>query len=150
MLFFSSQSILSAPLTVEEPVHPELSRGLLDSILSALSVAGQEVLSSAINGVASTGGNLISSAFGALNSVPGLNGHPINIQQGLNGRPINIQQDEELLDMFNALADEMYSEQPPIFTSEPIPNSQVISQDEMPIELVDEHDEHPVYIVVLE
>lgn len=107
--------------------------------MQGLTTTGQEIISSAMNGVTSTGGNLLNGAFGALNSIP-----------GINAQPVNIQQDEELLDVFRELVDQinldqLYLDQPNL-TTESIQTSNSISQDEIP---TDGEEVIPVYFVLL-
>lgn len=102
--------------------------------MQGLTTTGQEIISSAMNGVTSTVGNSLNGVFGALNSIP-----------GLNAQPVNIQQDEELLDVFSALVDQLNLDQSNL-TTEPIQTSNLISQDEMP---TDDEEVIPVYLLLL-
>lgn len=125
------------------PEHPEL-RGIIDWILSSFSrpivqgleTTGQELISSAINGVESTGEDILSSAFGAIDSIP-----------GLGAQSTNIQQNDELLDVLDALVQQINLDLPNVTNQ----NGQIVSQDEIPIDGVEDTiNKTDLYVVVLQ
>lgn len=87
----------------------------------------------------STGENILSSAFGPIDSIP-----------GLGSQSNNIQQNDDLLDVLDALVQQINVDLPDV-TTDPIQNGQIVSQDEIPIDGVEETiNETHLYLVVLQ
>ncbi|XP_037036371.1 uncharacterized protein LOC119074370 [Bradysia coprophila] len=136
-----AQSALCVPIPVEEPpVDPEL-RGFIDAILSALSQPIMDGLASTGVSAINSGGNLLSNLMAGLNSNPDV---ILNSNPELDSEQMIVQQDDQMLDVLDALLDQMILDQP-IGTTETINgNSERVSQDES-----DDVPGTPLYLVVL-
>ncbi len=147
------QSVLCVPVNVDEPsldpvnvdepsLDPQL-RGFIDFILSAVSrplaglaTTGDQVISTAINGVTSSGNELINNV---------LSGPNPNIIENDSPPMIVEQDDDQLLDVLDALVDQILLDQPIGTTEGIIPNEAMVSHDE-----IDESDDVPVYLLIVE
>lgn len=150
------QSIYSAPVDidvdVDEQINPQM-RGFLDSILAALvsgitstaqgAISSGSLISSSISDAANTGGNLLgSAALGAINSIIPLT----------NTRPATNQRDEELVDIINALVDQINVEGHTSGHVGTIGNGPILSHDgniDNLEEIPDNVEEIPMYLILL-
>ncbi|KAG4072099.1 hypothetical protein HA402_015598 [Bradysia odoriphaga] len=136
-----AQIALCVPIPVEEPAgDPEL-RGIIDAILSALSQPIMDGLASTGASVINSGGNLLSSLMAGLTSNPEV---ILNSNPELDSDSMIVQQDDQMLDVLDALLDQMILDQP-VGTTETINgNSERESQDE-----IGDASGTPLYLVIL-